>query len=90
MVERLAADPSEAETACLRAAAKITNAGFEVGVREVRSGAYPYQIIGKIHDAMYQAGQRDFDMSLVAVWSGPTGGRMHDTSTTEEIRRAIL
>jgi Xaa-Pro aminopeptidase len=35
---------------------------------------------------MYQAGQRDFDMSLVCVWSGPQGGRMHDTMTTEKIK----
>ena len=35
---------------------------------------------------MYQAGQRDFDMSLVCVWSGPQGGRMHDTATTDKIQ----
>ena len=39
---------------------------------------------------MYQAGQRDFDMSLVCVWSGPQGGRMHDTSTTEKIKKGDI
>ena len=39
---------------------------------------------------MYQAGQRDFDMSLVCVWSGPQGGRMHDTLTTEKIKNGDI
>jgi len=90
LVERVSATPSKAESACLRNAAKITNAGFQVGIREIREGVYPYQIIGKIHDAMYQAGQRDFDMSLVCVWSGPRGGRMHDTETTERINNGDI
>ena len=87
LVEGVAAWPSEAESACLRRAARIANVGMQAGIREIREGVYPYQIIGKIHDAMYQAGQRDFDMSLVCVWSGPQGGRMHDTWTAERIKR---
>jgi Xaa-Pro dipeptidase len=87
LVESVAASPSAAESACLRAAAKITNIGFEVGLNALREGVYPYEVIGKVHDAMYQAGQRDFDMSLVCVWSGPQGGRMHDTLTTEKIKK---
>jgi Xaa-Pro aminopeptidase len=90
LVEAVAARPSAAESACLRSAARITDIGFQAGLREIRAGAYPYQVIGKIHDAMYQAGQRDFDMSLVCVWSGPQGGRMHDTSTTEMIRKGDI
>jgi len=86
LVEAVAAHPSPAESACLRSAARITDIGFQTGIREVHAGVHPYQVIGKIHDAMYQAGQRDFDMSLVCVWSGPQGGRMHDTSTTGKIR----
>jgi Xaa-Pro dipeptidase len=87
LVEGVAAWPSEAETTCLRRAARIADVGMQAGIREIREGVYPYQIIGKIHDAMYQAGQRDFDMSLVCVWSGPQGGRMHDTWTAERIKR---
>jgi Xaa-Pro dipeptidase len=90
LVEGVAANPSEAESACLRKAARITDIGFQTGIRETREGVYPYQVIGKIHDAMYQAGQRDFDMSLVCVWSGPQGGRMHDTSTTEKIKKSDI
>jgi Xaa-Pro dipeptidase len=90
LVESVAAAPSEAESACLRRAARITDVGFQAGIREIREGVYPYQVIGKIHDAMYQAGQRDFDMSLVCVWSGPQGGRMHDTSTTERIKQGDI
>ena len=90
LVEAVAATPSEAESACLRRAARITDIGFAAGIGEIREGVYPYQVIGKIYDAMYQAGQRDFDMSLVCVWSGPQGGRMHDTSTNEKIKRGDI
>ena len=90
LVEGVAAKPSEAESACLRKAARITDIGFQAGIRESREGVYPYEVIGRIHDAMYQAGQRDFDMSLVCVWSGPQGGRMHDTSTTEKIKKGDI
>lgn len=85
LVEAIAARPSAAESACLRQAARITNIGFEAGIAAVRAGVFPYQVIGRMHEAMYDAGQRDFDMSLVCVWSGPKGGRMHDTATTERI-----
>jgi Xaa-Pro aminopeptidase len=90
LVESVAAHPSKAESECMREAARITNIGFQKGIQEVKEGAYPYQIIGRIHDAMYQAGQSDFDMSLVCVWSGPQGGRMHDTSTTERIEQGDI
>ncbi len=90
LVENVSTKPSAAEAACMRNAARITDIGLQTGIREVKEGAYPYQIIGKIHDAMYQAGQRDFDMALVAVWSGPQGGRMHDTSTTERIKKGDI
>jgi Xaa-Pro aminopeptidase len=87
LIESVAATPSAAESDCLRRAARITDIGFQAGIRELREGVYLYQVIGRIHDAMYQAGQRDFDMSLVCVWSGPQGGRMHDTATTEKIKK---
>lgn len=87
LVERVAAHPSAAESACMREAARITEIGFKTGIGAIREGVYPYEIIGTVHNAMYAAGQRDFDMSLVCVWSGPGGGRMHDTSTTEKIRK---
>jgi Xaa-Pro dipeptidase len=90
LVEAVAAVPSMAESDCLRRAARITDIGFQAGLRELREGIYPYQVIGKIHDAMYQAGQRDFDMSLVCVWSGPQGGRMHDTVTTDKIKKSDI
>jgi Xaa-Pro aminopeptidase len=90
MVEAVAATPSKAESDCLRRAAHVTKIGLETGLREAKEGVYPYEVIGKIHQAMYSAGQRDFDMSLVAIWSGPQGGRMHDTSTTERIRKGDI
>jgi len=90
LVEGVAAIPSQAESDCLRRAARITDIGFQAGVQALREGIYPYEVIGKIHEAMYGAGQRDFDMSLVCVWSGPQGGRMHDTSTTERIAKGDI
>jgi len=90
LVESVAAKPSEAESACIRRAARITDIGFQAGIREIREGVYPYEIIGKVHKTMYEAGQSDFDMSLVCIWSGPQGGRMHDTSTTEKIKKGDI
>ena len=90
LVEGVAGAPSQAESACLRRAARITDIGLQTGLKEIKEGVYPYEIIGRIHNAMYAAGQSDFDMALVAVWSGPRGGRMHDTSTTEKIKQGDL
>lgn len=90
LVEAIAARPSKEESDCLRRAARITDIGFQAGIAALREGVYPYQVIGTIHDAMYQAGQRDFDMSLVCVWSGPRGGRMHDTSTTDQVKQGDI
>jgi Xaa-Pro dipeptidase len=90
MVESVAAFPSKAESECMRNAARITDIGLQAGMRAIKDGVYPYEIIGQIHYAMYAAGQSDFDKSLVAVWSGPRGGRMHDTSTTERIKSGDL
>ncbi|MFL6798120.1 MAG: M24 family metallopeptidase [Xanthobacteraceae bacterium] len=86
MIEAVAASPSAAESECLRRASRITSIGLDTGLNAAKAGVYPYEVIGKVHQAMYAAGQRDFDMALVAVWSGPQGGRMHDTSTTEKIK----
>lgn len=90
LVEGLAATPSPAESDCLRRSARVTQIGLEAGLRAARVGVYPYEVIGAVHQAMYAAGQRDFDIALVAVWSGPQGGRMHDTSTTEMIRKGDI
>jgi len=90
LVESVAANPSKAESECLRSAARITHIGFQKGIEEVREGVYPFEVIGEIHHAMYQEGQSDFDLSLVCVWSGQRGGRMHDTSTTERIKKGDI
>lgn len=90
LVESVAANPSMAESECLRNAARITHIGFQKGIEEVRGGVYPFEVIGEIHHAMYKEGQSDFDLSLVCVWSGQRGGRMHDTSTTERIKKGDI
>jgi Xaa-Pro dipeptidase len=86
LVEAIAVKCSPSEVACLRRAARVTNVGFEAGINAVREGVYPYEIVGRIHEAMYKSGQSDFDMSMVCVWAGENGGRMHDTRTTERIK----
>ena len=53
LVEGVAASPSQAESDCLRRAARITDIGFQAGVRALREGIYPYEVIGRIHEAMY-------------------------------------
>jgi Xaa-Pro dipeptidase len=86
LVEAIAVKSSPSEVACLRRAATVTKVGFEAGIAAVRAGVYPYEIVGRIHEAMYESGQSDFDMSMVCVWAGEKGGRMHDTRTTERIK----
>lgn len=90
LVEGVAAGPSVAESECVRQAARIADIGFKTGIGEIKEGVYPYEVIGKIHEAMYAAGQTDFDMALVALWSGSQGGMMHDTSTTERINKGDI
>jgi Xaa-Pro dipeptidase len=86
LVESQAAELSDSEVQAIRAAAEVTNAGMQAALGAVRIGGFPYQAVGKAHEAMYSAGQSDFEKSFVAVWSGPQGGMMHDTRTTEEFR----
>jgi Xaa-Pro dipeptidase len=86
LVEAIALKSSPSEVACLRRAATVANVGIEAGIASVHEGMYPYEVIGTIHEAMYESGQSDFDMSMVCVWAGEKGGRMHDTRTTERIR----
>jgi Xaa-Pro dipeptidase len=86
LVEAIALKCSPLEVACLRRAATVTNVGIEAGIAAVHEGVYPYEVVGTIHEAMYQSGQSDFDMSMVCVWAGEKGGRMHDTRTTERIK----
>ena len=90
LVEGIRAIPTEAESECIRRAAKVTNVGFQKGVEVSHEGVYPYEIVGEVHRAMYAAGQSDFDTSFVAVWSGPKGGLMHDTNATLKIRKADI
>jgi Xaa-Pro dipeptidase len=87
VVEDLAAVPSSAETEAIQHAARVTEIGHRTGLVAVQEGSRAYQAVGAIHDAMYRAGQTDFDRALVAVWSGPDGGHMHDTVVTQQFVR---
>lgn len=87
LVEAIAVQSTPAEIQCLKGAAEVTRAGFTAGIQTVADGVYPYEIVAKIHDTMYRSGQSDFDMSMVCVWAGEKGGFMHDTRTTEKIKK---
>jgi Xaa-Pro aminopeptidase len=86
VVEKIAAELSAPEVEYMRRAAAVTAAGMRTALENVKVGAYPYQVVGRAHEAMYAAGQSDFEKSFVAVWSGPRGGMMHDTRTTQQFR----
>ena len=81
-IEQLAAELSAAEVDCMRRAAAVTELGMSTALDHIEVGRYPYDVVGAAHQAMYAAGQTDFEKSFVAVWSGPRGGMMHDTRTT--------
>jgi len=90
LVESVRTSPSSAEAECVRKAAKITDVGFQTAIEHCGDGVFPYEIVAEVHNAMYKAGQTDFEASFVAVWSGPTGGMMHDTTTTEKISKGDM
>jgi Xaa-Pro dipeptidase len=90
LVESVRTSPSRAESECVRKAAKIADVGFQTAIEHCREGAHPYEIVAEIHNAMYKAGQTDFEASFVAVWSGPRGGMMHDTTTTGKISKGDM
>lgn len=86
VVEKIAAELSVSEVEYMRRAAEVTAAGMRTALKTVKVGAYPYEVVGRVHETMYAAGQSDFEKSFVAVWSGPRGGMMHDTRTTQQFR----
>jgi Xaa-Pro dipeptidase len=85
LVDSIRVVPSKLESEFIRKAAKITVVGFDAGIEACRVGIFRYDVLAAIQSALFRAGQTDFDSSFVAVWSGPKGGRMHDTSTEERI-----
>jgi Xaa-Pro dipeptidase len=82
VVEALAERLSPWEVDCVRRAATVTTYGMDAAMASLKVGRYPYEVVAAVQDAMYSAGQSDFEKSFVAVWSGPQGGMMHDTRTT--------
>lgn len=85
-IERIAAELSESEVACMRRAAAVTAAGMRTALDRIEVGRFPFEVVGAVHETMYSAGQSDFEKSFVAVWSGPRGGMMHDTRTTQQFQ----
>jgi len=90
LVENIRITLSEQEVAYFRKAAEITNIGFSRGLDLIRAGVYPYEIIGEMQNAMYQAGQSDVEVPKMWIWSGPEGGLMHDTAVDRRINRGDI
>ncbi len=90
IVEGVSASPSKTEIDYMRKAAPITNAGFQRGIESVKEGVYAYEVVAEIHNAMYKAGQTDFALSSVDLWSGPAGGELHTTCITQKIEKGDL
>ncbi|MDQ1105714.1 M24 family metallopeptidase [Nocardioides zeae] len=84
-VEGFASSPSADERGAIDGAARVTMAGLEAASRALAPGRRAHDVVGAAHEAMYAAGQTDFDKALVAVWTGPRGGAMHDTRVTQEL-----
>lgn len=85
LVEKIRITLSQREVAYFRRAAEITNIGFQEGLQRIRAGVYPYEVIGEMQNAMYQAGQSDVEVPKMWIWSGPKGGYMHDTAVNRRL-----
>lgn len=90
LVENIRITLSEQEVAYFRRAAEVTNIGFSRGLELIKAEAYPYEIIGEMQNAMYQAGQSDVEVPKMWIWSGPEGGLMHDTAVNRRINKGDL
>jgi len=90
IVKGLAAIPSETEVEYIKKAAEIANIGFQSGIEIIKEGAYSYEVIAEINNAMYRAGQTDTNVSRNWCWAGPEGGCMHDSSLDYRIQGGDL
>ncbi len=90
LVENIRITLSEREVACFKRAAEITNIGFQRGLELIKAGIYPYEVIGEMQNAMYQAGQSDVEVPKMWIWSGPKGGLMHDTAVNRRLNEGDL
>ena len=90
LVENIRITLSEQEVAYFRRAAEVTNIGFSRGLELIKAETYPYEIIGEMQNAMYQAGQSDVEVPKMWIWSGPEGGLMHDTAVNRRINKGDI
>jgi Xaa-Pro aminopeptidase len=90
IVENIRITLSQQEVAYFRTAAEITNIGFSKGLELIKADRYPYEIVGEMQNAMYQAGQSDVEVPKMWIWSGSGGGLMHDTAVNRRIHKGDL
>jgi Xaa-Pro dipeptidase len=90
LVERFRRTKSPREVAYCREAGRIAGAGIQAAIAAVKEGTRVSSVIAEAARAMYDQGQDDVTSSPALVWSGPDGGRMHDTSLAESIARGDL
>ncbi len=68
LVDRIRMVKSEAELACVRRAAELTNIGLYAAREEIHPGVFDYEIVAAATDAMFRAGSHQFVMQpTVAV-----------------------
>jgi Xaa-Pro aminopeptidase len=90
LVERFRRTKSSREVAYCREACRIADAGMQAAIAAVRDGARVSSVVAETSRAMYDEGQDDITCSPALIWSGPDGGRMHDTSLEDVIARGHL
>lgn len=90
LVERFRRTKSPREVAYCREAGRIAGAGIAAAIAAVKAGARVSTVIAEAARAMYDEGQDDVTNSPALVWSGPDGGRMHDTALDQVIARGDL
>jgi len=74
----------------MRRAGKIASIGFQRAIDSIKEGVLPNEVIGRVHHAMYEAGQTDAIIPVIVITPGPRGGRMHDISITDSINKNDL
>jgi Xaa-Pro dipeptidase len=90
LVENIRITLSEQEVAYFRRAAEMTNIGFDKGLERIGPGMFPYEVIGEMQKAVYQAGQSDVEVPKMWIWAGPQGGYMHDTAVNRKMNQGDL
>ena len=86
LVDRIRMVKSDAELACVRRAAELTNIGLRVAREEIHPGVFDYEIVAAATNAMFRAGSHQFVMQpTVAVgYRSGLSHSQHDSLQAQE------